>query len=180
MSRYERFLQGPGLHNGSSHKRIRHCNKCVPFTIPLACCRDAKRSEKRTTCNVQLKKAPSTMSPVRTGLPKGTCRKGATLSRRYRSNGYVTGPVALQSRASPLPQRMTALCQRVVPVPLAREALKASQPFQLGHQIIQPINFLLIDFAALKPFDIHRQLGHATAFEHRPQRYIALQHFLHP
>ena len=54
------------------------------------------------------------------------------------------------------------------------------QTLQLRHQITQPIDLLCTDLIGRQPVDILGQLHHRAAFEHRPQRHIPLQGFLHP
>ena len=96
--------------------------------IPLACCRNAKRSEKRATCNVQ--------RAVHTEAAAGCDLLMVKINRSRGKLGSYRGGVL--------------------------------QPFEFGHQVVQAIDFFLVDFAAFQPFDVHRQLGHATAFKHRP------------
>jgi len=54
------------------------------------------------------------------------------------------------------------------------------EPFKLGHQVTQPIHLALIQRTALQPAYVLSQLLHRAALEHRPQRHVELQLFLHP
>ncbi len=90
-------------------------------------------------------------------------------------------PIADKPCSHRVDARTQILCSQLIPVGarFARDEAATSaaklQPFQLRHQIIQPIHLLLSDLAGRQPIDVVSQLPHRAAFEHRPQRYVALQ-----